>query len=139
GAAMSETSAASTPHRWRFFRVGGFDQVSIDTADDLRNLGTLDQKLWSVLACPTSDLEFDCRTLELIDTDGDSQIRQPDVVAATDWVCRVLKTPELLFSAGDTIPLSAINDADEEGAKLLAAAHQVLTVLGKPEADTLAL
>lgn len=128
-----------SPHRWRFFRIGGCDQVHIETADDLRNLGTLDQKLWAVLACPTSDLEFDTRTLALIDTNGDGQIRQPEIVAATDWVCRVLCTPEILFEDGDAIPLAALNDADAEGAALLAAAREVLAVLGKPDAGAIAL
>ncbi len=135
---MSDIPEASTPHHWRFFRVGGFDQVRIDRADDLRHLATLDQKLWSVLACPTSDLEFDCRTLALIDTDGDGQIRQPEIVAATEWVCRVLRTPEILFDSGDAVPLAALNEADEEGATLLAAAREVLAVLGRPEADAIA-
>jgi hypothetical protein len=134
---MSDPNPA--PHRWRFFRVGGFDQVRIDSADDLRHLGTLDQKLWSVLACPTSDLEFDSRTLALIDTDGDGQIRQPEIVAATDWVCRVLKTPDILFDDGDAVPLTALNEADDDGAALLAAARDVLAVLDKPEAGAISL
>jgi len=127
------------PHRWRFFRVGGFDQVRIETADDLRNLHTLDQKLWSALACPTSDLEFDERTLALIDLDGDGQIRQPEILAAVAWTCRVLKSPGIVFEDGDAVPLDAIDEADEEGATLLAAARDVLAILGKPEADAIAL
>ena len=43
-------------YQWRFFRSGGFDQVRVETADDLRHLGELDQRLWSVLACPASGL-----------------------------------------------------------------------------------
>lgn len=133
--------SAPTPslHRWRFFRVGGFDQVRIDSADDLCNLARLDQKLWSALACPTSELEFDTRTLSLIDLDGDGQIRQPEIVAAVAWVCRVLKTPGIVFENGDSVPLAALNEADEEGAKLLAAARDVLGILGKPEADAISL
>ena len=69
-------------YQWRFFRSGGFDQVLIENADDLRHLGELDQKLWSVLACPTSGLEFDTRTLQMIDSDGDGRIRAPEVIAA---------------------------------------------------------
>ena len=30
-------------YQWRFFRSGGFDQVRIETADDLRHLGELDR------------------------------------------------------------------------------------------------
>lgn len=129
----------SSPHRWRFFRVGGFDQVRIDSADDLRHLAGLDQKLWSALACPTSDLEFDDRTLSLIDVDGDGQIRQPEILTAVAWLCRVLNTPEIAFEDGDAVPLAAFNEADEEGAALLAAARDVLGILGKADANAIAL
>ena len=36
-------------HTWRFFRIGGFDQVSIETGADLLSLKELDQKLWAAL------------------------------------------------------------------------------------------
>ncbi len=134
---MSDKIPASPVHAWRFFRIGGFDQVRIETADDLRHLDALDQKLWSVLACPTSGLEFDTRTLQLLDADGDGQIRQPEILAAVRWVCRVLKTPEVLFAGSDALPLAAIDETDEEGAHLLAAAKRMLAYLGTPEADAI--
>ena len=58
-------------HTWRFFRSGGFDQVVIDSVEDLEALDCLDKKLWVALACPTKGLEFDERTLNYIDIDGD--------------------------------------------------------------------
>lgn len=63
---------ADAPHDWRFFRAGGFDQVRLDRGTDLTALDELDQKLWVALACPTKGVEFDAKTLALIDTDGDS-------------------------------------------------------------------
>jgi hypothetical protein len=60
-------------HIWRFFRSGGFDQVRLETADDLRHLSELDPKLWTVLNCPTTGLEFDARTAALLDADGDGR------------------------------------------------------------------
>lgn len=127
----------SSPHRWRFFRSGGFDQVRLDTADDLRHLGELDQKLWAVLACPTTGLEFDSRTLQLIDADGDGRIRVPELREAVRWACTVLRDPGVLFQPGDALPLVAIQAQDEEGARLRAAAGQVLARLGRPEAEAL--
>ena len=67
----------SPHHRWKFHRVGGLDQVSLDRAEDLRNLGTLDQKLWVALSCPVQGLELDPRTLALLDTDKDGRVRAP--------------------------------------------------------------
>ena len=57
-------------HTWKFFRAGGFDQVKLETGADLANLDQLDQKLWVALACPTRGLEFDSRTLDLVDADN---------------------------------------------------------------------
>ena len=68
-------------HRWRFFRAGGFDQVRLDSGADLLALEKLDQKLWVALACPTEGLEFDKKTLELIDSDSDGRIRAPELLA----------------------------------------------------------
>ena len=56
-------------YKWKFFRAGGFDQVKLESGADLANLDQLDQKLWVALACPTTGLEFDSRTLDLVDTD----------------------------------------------------------------------
>lgn len=134
---MSEQNKKGYP--WRFFRSGGFDQVLIEDADDLRHLGELDQKLWSVLACPTSGLEFDTRTLQMIDSDGDGRIRAPEVIAAANWVCAVLKTPEVLFRGVDALPLDAIASEHPEGAKLAATARKVLAYIDKPDADAIAV
>ena len=80
----------ATPHRWRFFRSGGFDQVRLDTPADLAALRTLDQKLWTALACPVTGLEFDARTLAYLDGDNDGRIRAPELLNAVDWVLQRL-------------------------------------------------
>jgi hypothetical protein len=74
---MATEHDAARPHKWRFFRSGGFDQVRLETADDLRHLDQLDQKLWASLACPTRGVEFDEKTLARLDADRDGRIRAP--------------------------------------------------------------
>jgi hypothetical protein len=132
-------TSSITPHRWRFFRSGGFDQVRLDTPDDLLHLDELDPKLWSVLSCPTSGLEFDSRTLQLIDADGDGHVRVPEVQAAVAWACAMLRDPSCLIDGGDLLLLSAIDDGSPEGAHLLASARQILINLGKPDADAISV
>lgn len=134
----NNNSNAGSTHAWRFFRCGGFDQVAIETGDDLRHLSELDPKLWTALSCPTTGLEFDARTLALLDTDGDGQIRVPEIVAAVDWACRMVRDPQALFGDG-ALPVEAIDDSHEEGAVLKAAATQVLGYLGKTEPGVLAV
>lgn len=126
----------SNPHRWKFFRIGGFDQVAIETGDDLRHLDQLDPKLWTVLGCPTTGLEFDARTLGLMDTDGDGQIRVPEILAAVRFACERVKDPQALFRDG-ALPLDAIAEGDADGVRLKAAAAKVLAYLGKPDATGL--
>jgi hypothetical protein len=131
------SNTAPSKHEWRFFRAGGFDQVRIDDAADLLALPQLDQKLWVALSCPTRGIEFDARTLELLDGDHDGNIRAADIISAVQWAGALLKDAGLLTGDMAALPLSAINDADAEGLHTLAAARHILQSLGKPEADAI--
>ena len=125
----------STPHIWTFFRAGGLDQVLFETADDFRNLAQLDQKLWVALTCPVKGLQFDARTLELIDADHDGRVRAPEVISTLNWTCALLKDPAELKKGLDGLPLSSINDSSDAGKAVLASAKQVLANLGKASAS----
>jgi len=126
-------------HRWKFFRAGGFDQVLLETGADLMALETLDKKLWVALSCPARGIEFDPKTLAFVDSDGDGHIRPPEVLAALKWAGTVLKDPDHFVKRGDSLPLSAIDDATEEGRAVLAGARFVLGTLGKAEAGEIRL
>ena len=102
-------------HHWRFNRLGGFDQVMIESGDDIRNLPGLEQKLWAALSCPAGGVAFDPHTLALLDADGDGRIRVGEVLAAVTWTCKLLKDPGDLFKHADGLPLSAIDDSTEDG------------------------
>ncbi len=121
---------ADSQHVWRFFSAGGFDQVRLDTGADLQRLGTLDQKLWVALSCPTQGLEFDQQTLALIDNDSDGHIRAPELIAALAWATGLLKSADTLIP-GASLPLNAIDDSTPDGQRLLASARQILKSLGK--------
>jgi hypothetical protein len=138
---MSNPTAptANSRHTWTFVRAGGLDQVSLQTGADLRALDQLDQKLWVALSCPTRGLEFDARTLELIDTDKDGRIRAPEILEAVKWAGQHLKNLDDLLKGGTALALNAINDADASGAKLLVSARQILKNLGKPDAASITL
>lgn len=126
-------------HTWKFFRAGGFDQVQLDNGDDLLALGQLDQKLWVALSCPTRDIEFDNRTLDMIDTDGDGQVRANEVLAAIGWAGALLKDRELLAKGRDHLALTDIVDDTAEGRQILASARHILKSLGKPQASDISL
>ncbi len=78
--AGSTNRSNNSSYKWKFCRLGGFDQVRIETGADILALEHLDQKLWAALSCPTHGLEFDVKTLELIDSDGDGRIRVPEML-----------------------------------------------------------
>jgi hypothetical protein len=129
----------TTSHIWNFFRAGGFDQVQLDSGADLLALNELDQKLWVALSCPTRGIEFDSRTLDLIDSDTDGHVRANEVLAATAWVGGLLKDADLLVQGLDRLPLAEINDGNEEGKQVLASARHILKSLGKPGATEILL
>ena len=127
-----------TPYNWTFAPVGGTVRVKITSGADIAHLGELDRKMWTVLSCPTRNLEFDQKTLELLDADHDGNIRVDEVIAAAQWLTGVLKDPDMLLTRGTEIPFSAFNEENPEGAKLLASARQILRNL-KLEKDSIAL
>ena len=129
---MANSPASARP--WRFFRAGGVDQVKLETGADLLALDQLDLKLWVALACPTSGLEFDKTTLDLIDTDKDGRIRAPELIAAVKWAGSLLKNPDDLLKGAPTLPVAAVNDSTPEGKAIATFARHVL---GKAESDVI--
>ncbi|MBQ0032169.1 MAG: hypothetical protein KBT68_05150, partial [bacterium] len=45
-----------------------------------------DLKQWYAIACPTTGVRFDLRTLELMDVDHDGRVRPPEVQAALEYL-----------------------------------------------------
>jgi len=133
---MATTPKDGSPHRWRFYVAGGVNQVRIDTGADIVHLADLDQKLWVALSCPVRGLEFDERTLALLDTDTDGRVRAPEVVQASTWLGTVLEDPDTLVGGRDGVDLLNIDASTPEGRQLLASAKHILAGLGKPTAAT---
>ena len=115
---------------WKFCSLGGAVRVNITSGEDIARLGELDQKLWTVLSCPTKDLDIDPRTLQLLDTDGDGKIRVAEVVAAAEWITSVLKDRDALLKGESVLPLDGIDTGSEAGRRLHDSARQILANLG---------
>ncbi len=126
-------------HGWQFFRAGGFDQVKLTRGSDLLALSELDQKLWVALACPVEGLEFDRRTLELIDTDHDKRVRATELIEAIQWAAARLKDVETLACSADGLALAAIQVGTEEGALIRETAQAILRRQEQGERDTISV
>ena len=116
---------------WKFSTVGGVTRVNIESGEDIAHLDELDQKLWTVLSCPVKGLEFDERTLALMDSDGDGKIRVHEVVAASQWLKKVLVEMEYLLEENDHIEFQAVSDTTDEGKQVIEAAKLILSSLGR--------
>ena len=97
-------------YKWSFANVGGVTRVRIQSAEDIRHLGELDKKMWTVLSCPVNGLEISSDSLSLMDIDGDGKLRLKEVVATSEWLCAVLKDPKSLFAQKDEIEIENIAD-----------------------------
>ncbi len=116
---------------WKFSTVGGVTRVNIESGADIAHLDELDQKLWTVLSCPVKGLEFDERTLVLMDTDKDGKIRVNEVVAAAQWLKKVLVNMDYLLEENDHIEFSAVSDTSDEGKQVIESAKLILNSLGR--------
>ncbi len=112
-------------YKFTYTTIGGNTRVHIAKGEDLRHLGELDEKMWTVLSCPTTGLEISNATLQLLDTDGDGHIRIDEVVNASKWLCRLVKNPDILLEENDEMPLAAFNEKDEEAAQMAQLAQRI--------------
>ena len=121
---------ATEKYAWKYCSIGGMTRVSIKSGEDIRHLGELDQKLWTVLSCPVAGLEFPEKTLKFIDSDNDGRIRVKEIVDTANWLCSVLKDPDLLLQGSDSLDISAFNQEDPQGKILHDSAKHILANLG---------
>ena len=135
---MRRKKKNSNAYKWKFAPVGGTVRVKIQSGEDIRHLGELDRKLWTVLSCPVTGLEFDQRALNYMDGDADGKIRVDEVIRTSEWLTRILKDADILLKGPDSLPFSAFNTEDPDGERLLASAKQILSNLGL-EKDSIGL
>ena len=90
--------------------MGGATRVLIQSGEDIRHLGELDKKQWTVMSCPVEGLEISAESLKLIDGDGDGKLRIKEVVATAEWLCANLKNPNTLLEQSDVLALDNIAD-----------------------------
>lgn len=129
----------TTNYPWKFQRVGGLDQVVLNTADDIAHLDELDPKLWVALSCPSSGFDFDDKTLALLDADKDGRIRIPDVIEAVKWLKIRLNRLDIIMQGNTELPLSAINNNTQEGKRILTTVVAILDNVNKSNKPTISL
>lgn len=133
---MAQAPTKST-HKWSFYRAGGVDQVRLDKGADILNLDQLDQKLWVALSCPVKGLEIDARTLQLLDSDNDSHVRPPEILATVRWLRDALVSADGLAKGEDGLQLGNLRKDTDEGKALLASCKHILKSLGKENSPTI--
>lgn len=122
---------------WNFFRAAGVLQAVVDSKV-FRSLKDLPNENWAVLSCPAKGLDFDQRTLQFLDGNGDGNIRIEEVLAALAWLETRLTDLAELLGGGETVKLASFADTPD-GNALKDAAKAVLERLGKPDADEITL
>lgn len=118
-------------YQWSFQNIGGTTRVKISSGEDIRHLGELDKKMWTVLSCPVKGLEIDEKSLACMDVDGDGKIHVDDVIKTAQWVTGLLKDADILLEGKGVVSLDVINTENEAGKKLYNSAKCVLANLDK--------
>ena len=97
-------------HSWTYANIGGNIRVVIKNGKDIQHLAELDEKLWTVLSCPTSGLEIAEESLNHIDGDKDKKIHIKEVVETSQWLSSVLKNLDVLMPGNASLQLNDIKD-----------------------------
>ena len=97
-------------HKWTYANIGGNTRIVIKNGKDIAHLGELDEKLWTVLACPVTGLEIADESLAVIDYNHDQKIHIQDVVHTAEWLCQVLVDADVLMTGSDSLSVEMIKD-----------------------------
>ena len=97
-------------YKWTYASIGGSTRVKIQSGEDIRHLGELDEKMWTVLSCPTVGLEIDETSLKLIDTDNDGKLHVQEVIKTANWLCATLTNPDILLKGESQLNVADIAD-----------------------------
>lgn len=122
-------------YKWTFTTIGGNTRVHVAKGEDFRHLGELDEKMWTVLSCPTTGLEISADTLALMDGDHDGKIRIDEVVATSNYLCAMLRDPEVLLAESDELRIADLNEDNDEAKQMAEVARRIA---GKEETINLA-
>ena len=122
-------------YKWTFTTIGGNTRVHIAKGEDFRHLGELDEKMWTVLSCPTTGLEISDETLRLLDTDHDGKIRIDEIVNASKYLCAVLRNPDVLLEEKDELKIADLNEENADAKQMAEIARRIA---GKEETISLA-
>lgn len=117
-------------YAWKYASTGGVVRIKIESGEDIAHLDELDKTKWTVLSCPVAGLDFDQKTLALLDSDCDGKLRVDEMVAAAKWLTSIVKDKDLILKGESEMALSQIDVENPEGAKLLESAKQILSNLG---------
>ncbi len=101
-----------------FENIGGSFQFHARCAADLTRILTLDATVWAALCVPVTSLNGDNAFFQAMDSDGNGMIRVDEVKEAIRWLANVLTDINVLDSAGDTLPVSALDPDDADGKML---------------------
>jgi len=107
-------------HTWRFRRIGGMDQVVLQTSADIEALAELDPKLWVVLTMPIS--QHRCSdALKLLDVDHDGKVKTEEILDAIEKLKAAFTSLDVLFSENTSLRLESIKDKSINNACRIAA------------------
>ena len=115
-------------YKWTYASIGGSTRVKIQSGEDIRHLGELDEKMWTVLSCPTVGLEIDETSLKLIDSDNDGKLHVQEVVKAANWLCATLTNPDILLKGEAQLNVADIADESIRSVAEKIATDRVITL-----------
>lgn len=122
-----------------FNKYGGMYQLAIDDAAGLALIDQLNPALWAVTSAPLKDLQCDPGFLVFMDPESRGRVRIDQVVAARDWLFKLLAKRERLTEKSEVLRLADLDTSMEEGRAILKTAERILNQTGAADKNVLSL
>ncbi len=120
-----------------FKNYNGHYQLSIQNAEDLKNIQALDENCWVATSIPIDNLNCSPLFTGYVDIDNNGRIRTDELKEAQRWLFHFLKNREDM--GNDVLKLSNIDTGHPEGQKLRNAAELILHNLNSSNTEEITI
>lgn len=122
-----------------FCEFGGMYQLRLNSAEEIRYIGSLEKARWSATSAPIEQFYCDPQLLTYLDTDHNGRIRVQELLAAQQWLYKNLASRSDFELGRDELQLSALDPKEADAQKMKQLAEHMLKELGLPSARSISL
>lgn len=126
-------------NKMKFRSIGGSKQLTVEDADDMKNVLTLPAAQWAMTNISCDSIVCDKEFITFVDSDSNGRIRSDEVKLAVSWLLSCFKDFSGINAKTSTISIAALDTSSADGKIIHTAICEALANLEISDAESITL